>query len=258
MLSPGPSSIVTYQTAVTPGESSSSYELLKFPNSKGRTVHEAELTAISASCGKVAVLTLNTFWVFNTNPLLLACAGHFQKKVFKFAQKEGDLRPQLPAANEINVCEFSCVAVDDNYLAIGVSGRVMAFIVTGNHAGVWVVNHEIKGALVEKLQFTRCAQLLLALVRTTEKQKKYEKILVYSTKDFPQTDLERAQVVTLEPLEIQWTADTTRTSKGMTISRDRTMVAIYTNFCESTAVIRLLTLADGLRWENWGFHSVQA
>ena len=140
------------------------YELLRFPNSKKRTRDKVERLAISASGRKVAVLTLNQFWVFNSSPVKLVCTGKYSKKaVFKYGQNDGEMILQPSVPDKFSKVEFKCVAMNDEYLAIGlVRGMILAFIINGDRAGRWVFKHETKSALVESLQFSPRRRTLFA------------------------------------------------------------------------------------------------
>ena len=149
-----------------PNISKEFYELLRFPNSKKRTREKVERLTISPSGKKVAVLTLNQFWVFNSSPVKLVCTGNFSKKaVFKYGQNDGEMTLQSPVPDKLSKVEFRRAAMNDEYLAIGlVRGMILAFIINGDRAGRWVFKHETKNALVESLQFSRDGELF-SLVR---------------------------------------------------------------------------------------------
>jgi hypothetical protein len=164
---------------------------------------------------------------------------------------------QLPALRRFHVSDFSCVALNEEFLVIGVTGMVMAFVVTGDCRGRWVAFHEIKDAIIEKLRFSRDGQQLLALTRLFENGEVIEKLFLYSARDLPRSQLERAGLMTLEPLEIKWKADTTRTSRDAVFSRNMTKVAISTNISGSTADIRILAKDEQNMWGTLGIQRVQ-
>src|SRR5271170_2177539 len=111
---------------------------------KSRKIKDTvRLTAISATCHKVAVLTFKKFWVFETHQGTLVCAGEFVKDTkFKYASKGKSLGFQHPVPDQFIMSPFSCVALSDSYLAIGAPGRVMVFSLKGDYVGRWVVYHE--------------------------------------------------------------------------------------------------------------------
>lgn len=233
------------------------YDRLRFSDSKWRTGHHAEHMAISPSGRKVAMLTLKQFWVFNVNPLSLACTGQFVKKnAFKYGKNEVIVE-QLPLPDKVSQVEFACAALNDEYLAVGVKGNILAFLVHGDYRGRWVFRHEIKEEIVLSLQFSGDGSHILSLVGGSEDGKEYEKVLLYSYKDFPRHDLERAVPVSFEPFQIQWQTELTRRSKNATFSRNGLMVAIYTNFSGSNADIRLLARTENSNWVNLGVRSIQ-
>ena len=133
---------------------------------------------------------------------------------------------------------------------------ILAFIINGDRAGRWVFRYEIESALIESLQFSQDGAELFSLVRLWADNKQYEKLLVYPWKNFARHHLELGLPVSLRPLEVHWKADTTRTSRNMTVSRKGMMVAICTNLSGSTADIRVLSKRHS-QWLNWGVQPVQ-
>ena len=234
----------------------------KFLNWKKRTRDKVEQLAISASGRKVAVLTLNQFWVFSTHRGSLVCTGQFREEVvFKYGQNDEAMMPQYPIPEKLRQVGLTSAAMNDEYLAIGVAGKVSAFILvftlSGEHRGRWVFRHKINAAPVKSLQFSPDGAQLLALVRVPADGIHYEKLLVYRCMEFPRHNPAYSVPVSPQPFEIRWEAVPNRTSRNMVFSRNGILVAICTNVSGSRADIRVLSKFRDSQWVNCGVQPVQ-
>lgn len=224
-----------------------------------------KLKAVSPAGDKVAVLSSRKFWVFATEPQVsIVCAGHFTnwRKAFQRALLNDELETQYPIPDGYKISHFSCAALSSTYLAIGCPGRIMTFIVTGIHAGRWVTLNEFedKHALIENLTFSADGSVLLALVRLESSNSTRSKALIFSTEDFPRDRLDRKYAMKpTKPDAVEVVLENWQSYRpnGVSFSSDGTMVAICTNYVQSTARIQLLKKA-GSTWNVWGdLHTIK-
>ena len=220
-------------------------------------------TAISPSGHYVVLLTVSlNFYVFTTDPVALACAGEFRKQpsrkaVFKYKRGTEKDDFQFPL-KEVEMKNFSAVAISDEYLAIGGCGRVMMFLLDGNLAGRWIFQYHVPGALIERLKFSPNGAELLVLLN--DEQGSRSRALVFSSGTFPKgTDigLDREEPTTASPFEIQlgnW--DTTYSPGSVAWSLRGDKIAICTTAAGVFAEIRLLKKSKG-SWKAWGAKRVQ-
>jgi hypothetical protein len=237
---------------------STTHQLVKLLGSKLKKREVIELTAISSTGRTVALLTSHKFFIFVSSPtdqLSLSCEGEFEsRKLFKYAPRNSSLSTQTPKPDKYKMSEFSCVAVTDSYLAIGVNGKVLIFILEGEQAGRWVCCDEIEQAVLEKLQFSTDGQRLLAFMRVDM----YQKIRFYSTATFVVSPVGNEKVVMAScSEEVEWKWDREHSPSDVAFSRNGLMVGICTTHCSNlTAEIRVLKSIDS-RWQVWGTRKVQ-
>src|SRR5271169_2130819 len=138
---------------------------------KHRLKDKIELTAISPTGHKVALISKRKFWIFGTSPVDTICTGEFTRggTTFQYARGDQQLEIQHPIM-DVNVLAFSAVALCDQYLVIGTPGHVMIFIVHGEFVGRWVASYRTtydEHASIERLTFSRDSAQLLALLRAS-------------------------------------------------------------------------------------------
>jgi hypothetical protein len=237
---------------------STTHQLLKILGSKLKKREVIELTAISSTGRTIALLTSHKFFIFVSSPtdqISLSCEGDFEsKKQFKYAPRNSPLSTQTPKPDKFKMSEFSCVALTDTYLAIGVNGKVLIFTLEGEHAGRWICSDEIDQAVLEKLQFSTDGQRLLAFMRV----EMYQKVRFYSTANFAVSPVGTEKVVRASSSEeVEWEWDREHSPSDVTFSRNGLMVGICTTHCSNlTAEIRVLKCIDS-RWQVWGTRKVQ-
>lgn len=233
------------------------FELMtgKGPHFKPRTKDKIEFTAISATGHTVAVVTKQRFWVFVTTQISLACSGVFERrKIYKYASGEDEPQNQHPAPDKFSVSSFSCIALSDEYLAIGATEKVMVFAVTGEHSGRWIVCDNIPKSEITKLAFSPDGKQFVALVVKDEKDS-YDSARIYSTDVFLPN--ERAPILQTRSLgvsEIQW-RDFVHKPSGISFSQNGEMIAICTTHSRAKAEIRILK-KEVATWRNWGTREV--
>ena len=175
-----------------------SYELLKPPISRTTINDKIKFTAMSANGQKLALLTEEMFRIFDTkSPVRLVCMGQFVDKGthFKYSHQGEEMKSQVPLpAEKFEIGKFSCVAISNEYLAIGCKGRMMIFIIDGDHAGRWVCYaiHD-PTTWMEKLEFSADGRTLVALLRSQSgtTSGSQSKALIYSTENIQKEDIER-------------------------------------------------------------------
>ena len=170
------------------------------------------------------------------------------------------METQVPLDERFEIGQFSCVTMSNHYLAIGCKGRMMIFIIEGEHAGRWVcdVVHD-PATMVEKLQFSADGRALVALLRAppVASGSWQSKALIYSTETIEMENVDRQSPVTLIPessnLEWDWELDV---PKCIAFSGDGMTIAISTTSnAEGIAKIRLLKKV-ALEWRYLGYQSV--
>lgn len=236
---------------------------LSYPERKIKAKGDIRMTAISASGHLVAVLMAGKFWIFRSIPVTLVCVGVFRKAVYHYAKKDSILTPQIQAPK--NFSEFSCVALSDEFLAVGVDGMVLIFVVQDCHCGQWVVCNEIHNARqVLKLQFSADGIQLAALIQTDEGEEIFQKVIIYFTASFPKTSMEgfRSQMINgqtkLAPnyVEVRWKWNLIHRPTAMTFSMAGTMIAISTTHSEAMSEILILRENNNV-WQLWGVQAVR-
>jgi hypothetical protein len=205
---------------------------------------------MSGNGRKLALLTEEVFRIFDTkSPVRLVCMGQFVDKGthFKYSHPGGEMKSQVPLpAEKFEIGKFSCVALTNEYLAIGCKGRMVIFIVDGEHAGRWICYalHD-PTTWMEKLEFSADGRTLVALLRSQSgtTSGSQSKALIYSTENIQKEDIERQIPVPPTPevaptLTWDWEFDAP-TSIGF--SGDGMTIAISsTTNAQGVAKIRLL------------------
>src|SRR5204863_7246766 len=118
-----------------------SHNIFKPPISKKVIKDSIHYTAMSANGQKMALLTKRMFRVFDSKSASITSTGYFANggQNYMYSDKDVDIESQTPLpAETFKIKYFSCVAVSNEYLAIGSPGRLMIFIIEGPHAGRWV------------------------------------------------------------------------------------------------------------------------
>jgi hypothetical protein len=235
------------------------YELLRGTNAKA--AKDVEFTAISPSGSTVAVLTKSKFWVFETSTVSVVCSATFDsKRVFNYGSQDRAPKGQHPTPDKFQVSSFSCVALSDEYLAIGTKEKIMIFSVNGDHAGRWLACDDIRKAAITKLTFSSDGSQLVALVVVDDKDT-YEEARIYMTNGFwPLSGEDRRRAVIrrqreLNPVEIKWPRDFVHSPSGIAFSREGTMIAICTTHSKARAEIRILK-KEVSTWRSWGIREV--
>ena len=175
-----------------------SYELLKPPISRTTINDKIKFTAMSANGQKLALLTEEVFRIFDTkSPIRHVCMGQFVDKGthFKYSHQGEEMKSQVPLPVEkFEIAKFSCVAMSNEYLAIGCKGRMMIFIIDGEHVGRWICYaiHD-PTTWMEKLEFSADGRTLVALLRSQSGtiSGSQSKALMYSTENIQKEDIER-------------------------------------------------------------------
>ena len=262
---------MAYATIVDPGSSFSDrrqsilpktegfYQLLKSPILKKDVSTKVSLTAISSTGRKVAVLTDNRFWVFNTSPVSFICGGEFAKRTdFKYESLNRPMTSQHPTPDKFKVKDFFSVALNDSFLAIGVPGKVMTFYLNGDHAGRWVFCDSMDhGTGVERLKFSPNGDQLLALLQYEKGQDIEITAKIYNTADFPTFQLDRRKPVpSINPIEVTWTCEHMHIPSDASFSKDGNIIAICTTRAGRHAQILLLKKFNGV-WKRWKFQTVE-
>jgi hypothetical protein len=220
---------------------------------------------MSANGRKLALLTEEMFRVFDTNgSVRLVAMGQFMDKGthFKYSHQGGEMNLQVPLpAEKFEINKFSCVAVSNEYLAIGSKGRMMIFVIDGEHAGRWVCDaiHD-STTWMEKLEFSADGGTLVALLRCESGRSSsfQSKALIYSTENIEKENIEREPPVpplseVAPTLKWDWEFDTP-TSVGF--SGDGMTIAISTTTdARGVAKIRLLKKVAS-EWKYLGSQSV--
>jgi hypothetical protein len=238
------------------------YQLLKPPILARPMTSRVQLTAISATGQNAVILTSKKFWVFHTNPASLACAAEFTGNDFKYGRKGNAPQSQHPPPDRLRGLEFSCVALNDSYLAIGVPGRILIFLLVGKESGRWVVHNKIHDseATIERLKFSPDGKQLLAILRAYNVKTNKDEVgaYVYDTETFPKDHNDgpdRRSPETSEPKKLTWTWDLVHCASGAEFSRDGTMIAICTTHSQAHAEIRVLKKFNNT-WKLWGVKEV--
>lgn len=232
-------------------------DLLVGPQFKRRTRDTVDFTAISATGSTVAVIAKQKFWIFNAREISLACSGVFEKKkIFKYARGEKEVANQHPTPDKFSVSLFSCVALSDDYLAIGTTEKVMVFAVNGEYAGRWVMCDDIPKAGIMKLAFSPDGKQLVALMVVDVKES-CDAARIYSTDNFaPEHEhVTILRTADLEKSEVTWQRDYVHSPSGIAFSRNGNMVAICTTHSKAKAEIRILK-KEIATWRVWGKREV--
>jgi hypothetical protein len=191
----------------------------------------------------------------------MVCSATFDsKRVFKYGSQETAPTTQHPAPDKFQVSSFSCVALSDEYLAIGTKEKIMIFSVNGDHAGRWLACDDIKKAAITKLTFSSNGSQLVALIVVDDKDT-FEEARIYMTNQFwPLRGEDRRRAVIrrqrdLNPAEIKWPRDFVHSPSGIAFSREGTMIAICTTHSKARAEIRILK-KEVATWRSWGIREV--
>jgi len=246
-----------------------SHELLKPPISKTTVNDRTKFTAISTNGQNLALLTDETFRIFDTtqSPISLACMGRFVSKGtdFQYLHPSREMESQVPLPDEqFEIGKFSCVAISNEYLAIGCKGRMMIFIIEGEHAGRWVCDaiHD-STTFMEKLEFSADGRTLLALLRSQSSSpvlgSQSIEALIYSTENIQKEDIIRQSPVTPTPEvapALKWNWDFA-TPTGIAFSGNGMTVAVSTAAnAQGAAKISLLQKV-GSEWKYLQSQSVE-
>ena len=237
------------------------YQLLKAQILKKDVNVEISLTAISATGHTVAVLTDKRFFVYTTTPeVAFVCGGEFFRQTdFQYDNRNRSLKSQHPTPDKFKVKDFSCVALSDSFLAIGVPGKVMAFYLHGDHAGRWVFCDSMHSkVLVMRLKFSRDGKQLLSLLQYVENNIIGIKAKIYNTEEFPISQFDRRKPAPpTNPSEVTWNCDdTVYMPSAAAFSRDGNMIALCTNCSHAFAQIQLLKKFEN-GWVNWVTETVR-
>ena len=139
----------------------------------------------------------------------------------------------------------------------------MIFVVSGEHAGRWVVCDETPKTGVTKLAFSNDGTQLVALVVVEDKER-YEAARIYSTAKFipheredgNEIPLSRAKLIKSVPSNpIRWERDYVHSPSGIAWSRKGDMIAICTTHSRAKAGIRILK-KEVNTWRIWGIKEV--
>lgn len=242
------------EPTITPIDYKASLRTL--PCFKHKLKEKFQLIAISASGSKVAILAKRKFWVFDTNsvPPSLLCIGEFsQGRKYRYGKDER-LETQHPIIEE-NITEFSAAALSDHYLAIAAPGHVMAFTVSTEHAGRWVVSYKIPYddlALIERLKFTLDGEELLAMLRAVVGNSSQVRAMVFQSRSFPGSDFHRSKPQTPQIQEIILDDWGLYRPTGIAFSTKGTLASICTSHSEYRAGIQLLRKMNSGEWSSWG------
>lgn len=182
-----------------------------------------------------------------------------KKTMYKYAVESGNLIPQHPLTDKFTASSFSCVALSDEYLAVGTEEKLLIFATRGRHAGRLLVSDNICKASITKLCFSNDGTQLAALVVVDDKNEFYEAARIYTTETFrPRTDdrlpvLKSADVTPAPP--VKWNRDYVHSPSGIAFSRNGNMVAICTTHSQARANIRILK-KEVSTWRLWGTREV--
>jgi hypothetical protein len=227
------------------------------PGSKQKLRDKIEMTAISPTGRKVALLSKRKFWVFNTRPVTLICVGEFIKggTIFQYASGDRRLETQHPIIN-VNVSTFSAVALSDRYLAIAAPGRVMVFIIENEFSGRWVVSYQTtydQRASIERMAFSGDGEQLLALLRAAIGHSSQVRSLTFHSGLFPKEKIGRNEPDRPQIQEVIFENDwDLYRPTGVAFSLEGTLAAICTSHSGYRAGIQLLRRADTGLWSALG------
>lgn len=181
-----------------------------------------------------------------------------RRSVYKYAAGNGKLDVQRPSTGNVTASSFSCVALSDEYLAVGTKDKLIVVATRGKYAGRLVVSDEIPKAAITKMCFSNDGTQLVALVLIDDRES-YEEARIYNTNAFrPRSTVDRPNVLLSNDLDIterKWTRDLVHSPSGITFSRKGDMVAICTTHSGGRAVIRILK-KEVSTWRLWGIKEV--
>ena len=180
-----------------------------------------------------------------------------KKAVYKYAAGNAKLDVQRPNTGKA-ASSFSCVALSDEYLAVGTKEKIIVVATRGRYAGRLLVSDEIPKAAITKMCFSNDGTQLVALVLIDDKES-YEEARIYNTNAFrPRSTVDRPNVLLSKDLDIterKWTRDLVHSPSGIAFSRKGDMVAICTTHSGGRAVIRILK-KEVSTWRLWGIKEV--
>jgi hypothetical protein len=241
----------------------SRYELFLPPLSKEPMKDTICFTAMSADGQKIAIAGVRSFQIFGAasdEPVSSKCKGEFTRKGkdFKYSNPRQEMSSQLPLPpTKYKVGQFSCLAVSNQYLAVGSLGRMMIFMVEGENGGRWIVDIVYDSSTsIEKLAFSANGMTLLALLKCEINGKFYSKALFYSTENWEFDSATRQSPTPVHSdVQVKWIWERDRPT-AVTFSGDGMMVAISTTSdSEGKAKIRLLKFVES-EWRTLGFQRV--
>lgn len=181
-----------------------------------------------------------------------------KRSPYKFAA--GGVKPdfQRPQTEKFATSSFSCVAVSDEYLAIGSKEKVIVFATRGAHSGRLLVSDHIAKATVTKLRFSDDGIQLVGLV-VVDDRNTYEEARIYSTDTFGSNlKVDRPGVLDTNHIsftKVGWNRDFVHSPSGLAFSKQGDMVAICTTHSKAQAQIRILK-REVATWRSWGIKEV--